>query len=269
MPKIDTLLRMMSEKEVERAVLRADQPYLITTAGRTVEAVVIHHVQLVQLVEEIVPPSLAQDLKSGRPFNFQHVSPFGSFDFTLGHENGLQVEIKPMKAASTAVSSPLVAQPVFPPVSQTLSSSSPKVIAPISPPVPAELGTIPSSPADTPATLPTYPATQHQAPGQPPYGSSSPSHPPHYPLPYDPQMGQKSSRSKVAAGLFGILLAPLGVHRFYLGYTGIGVVYLILTFVLSLPTCGLTFYVTCIWGLIEGIIILCDGMKDADGLPLQ
>ena len=45
-----------------------------------------------------------------------------------------------------------------------------------------------------------------------------------------PQVGQKS---KVAAGILGILLGALGVHNFYLGYTGKGVAQLLIS-VLSL-----------------------------------
>ena len=69
------------------------------------------------------------------------------------------------------------------------------------------------------------------------------------------------ARSRLAAGLLGVFLGGLGVHRFYLGFTGIGVAQLLLTFF----TCG----VASIWGLIEGILLLCGVMdRDADGKPL-
>lgn len=54
---------------------------------------------------------------------------------------------------------------------------------------------------------------------------------------------------KIAAGLLAILLGPLGIHKFYLGYTQEGIIWL----VISLFTCG---SVTAILGLIEGIIYL-------------
>ncbi len=75
-------------------------------------------------------------------------------------------------------------------------------------------------------------------------------------------LGDGTGKSKVLAGLLGIFLGGLGVHRFYLGYTGIGILQLILTFV----TCG----ITSIWGFIEGILILCDSVitSDHDGNPL-
>lgn len=70
------------------------------------------------------------------------------------------------------------------------------------------------------------------------------------------------------AGLFGIFLGGFGVHRFYLGYTGIGVVMLLLT-VLSLGILGV---VSAVWGLIEGILILAKSdsfLTDARGVPLR
>ena len=70
------------------------------------------------------------------------------------------------------------------------------------------------------------------------------------------------AKSKLVAGLLGIFLGGFGVHRFYLGYTQIGVIQIIVTIV----TCGLG----SIWGLVEGILILTgSGIKeDAEGRPL-
>ncbi|NLG05882.1 MAG: TM2 domain-containing protein [Clostridia bacterium] len=72
-----------------------------------------------------------------------------------------------------------------------------------------------------------------------------------------------NQKSKIVAGLLGIFLGSLGIHRFYLGYTGIGIVQIIVTIV----TCGLG----SLWGFIEGILILCgvgSYTTDADGNPL-
>lgn len=73
----------------------------------------------------------------------------------------------------------------------------------------------------------------------------------------------KKQKSKVVAGILGVLVGPFGVHRFYLGYIGIGIIQLILTFL----TCG----ISSLWGFIEGILILCGvGItEDADGVPLS
>ena len=72
-------------------------------------------------------------------------------------------------------------------------------------------------------------------------------------------------KSKVAAGILGILLGSLGVHNFYLGYTGKGVAQLLIT----LLTCGFGACVTSIWGLVEGILILTGSNNvDGNGNPL-
>ena len=59
-------------------------------------------------------------------------------------------------------------------------------------------------------------------------------------------------KSKIAAGVLGILLGGFGVHKFYLGYTGAAVTMLLL----SLCTCFIVFPVMSIIGLAEGIIYL-------------
>ena len=69
------------------------------------------------------------------------------------------------------------------------------------------------------------------------------------------------AKSKIAAGLLGIFLGGFGVHRFYLGYVGIGVAQIAVTLI----TCG----AGAIWGFIEGILILTGTIdKDAQGRPL-
>lgn len=72
-------------------------------------------------------------------------------------------------------------------------------------------------------------------------------------------------KSKLAAGLLGILLGSFGVHNFYLGNTGKAVAQLLIT----LLTCGLGSVVSGVWGLIEGIMILAGSINtDANGMPL-
>ena len=71
-----------------------------------------------------------------------------------------------------------------------------------------------------------------------------------------------NAKSKMAAGLLGIFLGAFGVHNFYLGYNGKAVAQLLIT-VLS---CFLLSFVSSIWGLIEGILILTGNINvDADG----
>lgn len=59
--------------------------------------------------------------------------------------------------------------------------------------------------------------------------------------------------NKIPAGICGILLGSLGVHKFILGYTGAGLIMLLVTVL----TCGIGGCVTGLIGLIEGIIYLC------------
>ena len=75
-----------------------------------------------------------------------------------------------------------------------------------------------------------------------------------------------NAKSKIAAGLLGIFLGSFGVHNFYLGYTGKAVAQLLIT-VLS---CGILSFVSAIWGLIEGILILTGNISvDAQGNALK
>ncbi|MBD5657800.1 MAG: TM2 domain-containing protein [Candidatus Eremiobacteraeota bacterium] len=70
-----------------------------------------------------------------------------------------------------------------------------------------------------------------------------------------------SSRSKVTAGILGLLLGSFGVHRFYLGFTTIGVIQILVT-ICTIGWGG-------IWGTVEGILILCEQMRtDAEGRTL-
>lgn len=68
-------------------------------------------------------------------------------------------------------------------------------------------------------------------------------------------------KSKMAAGLLGIFLGGLGIHNFYLGYTGKAIAQILLSF---------CFGIGAVWGLIEGILILTGSInKDAKGVPLK
>ena len=94
---------------------------------------------------------------------------------------------------------------------------------------------------------------------------------------YQPQPQQpayyQQPKSKLAAGLLGIFLGALGVHNFYLGYTGKAVAQLLLTLV-GWVLFGLGPVVAWVWGLIESILILCSTYgsnwhRDAKGFELS
>ncbi len=68
-----------------------------------------------------------------------------------------------------------------------------------------------------------------------------------------PSTSNPRASNKLPAGVCGILLGALGVHKFILGYTGAGLIMLLVTVL----TCGLAYPVMHIIGLVEGIIYLC------------
>jgi hypothetical protein len=62
------------------------------------------------------------------------------------------------------------------------------------------------------------------------------------------EYGQYGGKSKIAAGLLGILLGGLGVHKFYMGKIGLGILYLLFCWT----------FIPAIIGLVEGIVYLCE-----------
>ncbi len=63
---------------------------------------------------------------------------------------------------------------------------------------------------------------------------------------------QPPENKKIIAGILAILLGPLGIHKFILGYQKEGVIMLLV----SILTCGIGAGVMGLIGLIEGIIYL-------------
>jgi len=60
------------------------------------------------------------------------------------------------------------------------------------------------------------------------------------------------AEKKIAAGICGILLGALGIHKFILGYTKEGLIMLLITVL----TLGIAGFIMGIIGLIEGILYL-------------
>ena len=116
---------------------------------------------------------------------------------------------------------------------------------------------------------PPPPPPYGQDPSLPPpvgsYGPPPPAYPGGYAPPYQggqfgvDQNGQPlSDKSKLVAGLLQLFLGTFGIGRFYLGYTGLGVAMLLVSW--------LTFG---IWPLIDAILILVGRVPDSQGRTLR
>jgi TM2 domain-containing membrane protein YozV len=118
--------------------------------------------------------------------------------------------------------------------------------------------------------------------GQPPqYGQASYGQPggyghdPSAPYGRDPMTGEPlSDKSKIVAGLLQFFIGWLGIGRFYMGSTAIGVSQLIL-FVLSIPLLALfglgliLWFGVALWAFIDAIVILTGRPRDGQGLLLR
>ena len=78
-----------------------------------------------------------------------------------------------------------------------------------------------------------------------------------YPVQASQVPGVFSDKSYTTALILSIFLGGLGIDRFYLGYTGLGVAKL-----LTLGGCG-------IWALIDLVLIAMRSVPDSDGRPLS
>ena len=60
------------------------------------------------------------------------------------------------------------------------------------------------------------------------------------------------AEKKLVAGILGIVLGAIGIHKFYLGYTKEGVIMLLV----SVVSCGFLSPIMGVIGLVEGIMYL-------------
>jgi hypothetical protein len=74
-----------------------------------------------------------------------------------------------------------------------------------------------------------------------------------------PQPGQKDFTTAI---ILSVLLGALGVDRFYLGYTGLGIVKLAVA-LLSFGT------IAWIWWIVDIILIATGKLTDSRGIPLR
>ena len=159
-----------------------------------------------------------------------------------------------------------------------------------------------NQPAAQPYNPNPYASQQPAQPfyGQPPYGQpdyTQSAQPPYYQQQAQPRYEQPSynqppiyaqqtyyqaaqqqpgygyaQKSKIVAGLLGLFLGGLGVHNFYLGYTGKAVAQLLLTLIGWIILIGPI--ISGIWALIESVLILCSSYgsnwhRDGRGQELQ
>ena len=123
----------------------------------------------------------------------------------------------------------------------------------------------PQPPPSGAAPPPPYGAQQPPPYGapQPPYGGPAAPYGASAAAPYGvhPVTGiPYSDKTKLVAGLLQILI-PIGIGRFYLGDTKIGVWQVVVTVL----TCG----IGALWPFIDGIVILATDSVDAQGRPLR
>jgi TM2 domain-containing membrane protein YozV len=85
------------------------------------------------------------------------------------------------------------------------------------------------------------------------------------PMPMQPVGGAQKlpgADKKIAAGICGIVLGGLGIHKFVLGYQQEGIIMLsvyLISLIIAVVTCGIgtpLVLVTTVIGIIEGIIYL-------------
>jgi len=118
----------------------------------------------------------------------------------------------------------------------------------------------------------------YQRQAQPRYEQPSYNQPPIYAQQTYYQAAQQqpgygyAQKSKIVAGLLGLFLGGLGVHNFYLGYTGKAVAQLLLTLIGWIILIGPI--ISGIWALIESVLILCSSYgsnwhRDGRGQELQ
>ena len=104
---------------------------------------------------------------------------------------------------------------------------------------------------------------QYQPPVKP---SSTPPITPTYAQP----KSTAKSRCRTSAGVLGIVVGALGIHNFYMGYIGRGLVQLLVSVLGCWFTGGLSVLAMGLWSLIEGILILTDKETvDADGNKMR
>lgn len=171
----------------------------------------------------------------------------------------LPTEPPPADVPPTAYAPPAA----FAATAYSVAASEPAIPAPAPAPYDAQPAGYPPAPTYGAPSYPQQPYAAQQPyapyPPQQPYAQPG-GYPAYGQAPFDPY-----AKSRVVAGVLGILLGGLGVHRFYLGFVGIGILQIVVTIV----TAGLG----ALWGFVEGILYLTQRTGsysvDATGRPLR
>ncbi|MFI3284413.1 MAG: TM2 domain-containing protein [Erysipelotrichaceae bacterium] len=75
------------------------------------------------------------------------------------------------------------------------------------------------------------------------------------------------AKNKLIAAILALVFGTLGIHQFYLGYTGKGIAMILLT---TLGSCFIIGpFISFAWSIIDAITILTGSYPDAQGNPLQ
>jgi TM2 domain-containing membrane protein YozV len=114
-----------------------------------------------------------------------------------------------------------------------------------------------------PGQAPPPPQYQQQPPQQQCGYQQPPQQPYGYQQPYvNPADIKTTDKDRMVAGLLGIFLGSLGIHKFYLGYRNEGLIMLLVTVVGSCLTFGVTAVVMEIIGIVEGIMYLTKSQQE-------
>lgn len=152
------------------------------------------------------------------------------------------------------------------PYTQPSTANSPQYGQPASNPYAQPAAAQYAQPAADPYTQPSAdPYAQQYA--QPQYGQAVPGTPAYAPVPagYVP-------RNKILAGLLALFFGALGIHNFYLGFTGKAIAQVLLT-CLGWILFGLGPLAAIVWSIVEGVQILTSDYgapahRDARGVEL-
>ncbi len=159
-------------------------------------------------------------------------------------------------APSAADQQPTTAMPSYPdPMAQQSATGAPQYGQPA------------SNPTTQPAADPYAQQYSQQQYAQPQYGQAAPGTPVYAPVPagYVP-------RNKILAGLLALFFGALGIHNFYLGFTGKAIAQVLLT-CLGWILFGLGPLAAIVWSIVEGVQILTSDYgtpahRDARGVEL-